>query len=140
MNNAPIASTIIAFALLPVAGLFVHAYISGIRKRASHSFTGMLAIKLDLLVSIGYMIYRSFGGQVQGSTIHLEGAILGYFIVHGTVSLVVIILEITILCERFINRKKPVTRFHAKAGKILFFIWWFAFLSGELFYLVYYVI
>lgn len=139
-RDIPLASTIIAIALIPVAFLFTHAYFSGLKNKKTHSLTGMLAIIGDLSVSISYMLYRTFGGEVAGSKIILKGPILSYFIVHGLVSLIVIIFEIIILITGLIYLKTKKEFNHKKLGRILFFIWWFAFLSGELFYLVYYIL
>ena len=139
--HAPIASTVIAIALIPVAFLFLHAFISGLKKLRFHNITGFLAICGDLSVSIGYMIYRSLGGKVGNSALHLAGGILVYFIIHGIVSSVVILLELTVLITGLNSKKheKPA-RIHKKAAVVLFFLWWFAFLSGELFYVVNYLI
>jgi hypothetical protein len=37
-------------------------------------------------------------------------------------------------------RRKAPSVWHGKLAKVLFGVWWFAFLSGELFYLVMYVL
>jgi hypothetical protein len=71
MTIAPLASTIIVIGLILVAFLFVHAFLSGRRNRI-HPVTGALVIILDLVMSIDYMMYRSFGGAVEGSSIQLN--------------------------------------------------------------------
>ncbi len=48
MITAPLASTIIAIGLIPVAFLFVHAFLSGRGKNRIHPVTGALAITWDL--------------------------------------------------------------------------------------------
>jgi hypothetical protein len=47
MTTAPIASTIIAIGLIPVAFLFIHAYLSGKGKKRIHPVTGTIAIVWD---------------------------------------------------------------------------------------------
>jgi hypothetical protein len=37
-------------------------------------------------------------------------------------------------------QKKKSNRWHEKLTKILFFVWWFPFLAGEIFYIVMYVL
>jgi uncharacterized membrane protein YozB (DUF420 family) len=140
MTTAPLASTIVAAGLIPVAFFFVHAFISGRRKQKIHPVTGAIAIIWDLTVSIGYMLYRSFGGAVEGSTIQLTPTFTAYFAVHGAVSVLVMVLEILVLAIgiSMLKRKAP-SLWHKKLTKILFAIWWFAFLTGELFYLIMYV-
>lgn len=59
MTTAPLASTIIALGLIPVAFLFVHAFLSGRGKNTIHLATGTLAIAWDLALSIGYMLLRT---------------------------------------------------------------------------------
>ncbi|MGQ9586879.1 MAG: hypothetical protein ACUVT7_00650 [Thermoplasmata archaeon] len=97
MAEAPFVSTFIALALIPVAFFFTHAYISGKRHLPYHRMTGPVAIVWDLSLSVFYMIYRLIGGQVEGSSLKIQGALLVYFVVHGIVALVVIALEITVL-------------------------------------------
>ena len=141
MATAPLASTIIALGLIPVAFLFIHAFLSGRAKNRFHPVTGALAITWDLVMSIGYMLYRSFGGAVEGATIQLTPTLTAYFGVHGAVAIVVMSLEVAVLAIGFsqLKRKAP-NRWHGKLTKILFFVWWFAFLSGEIFYLIMYVL
>lgn len=69
MPEAPFVSTIIAIGLIPAAFLFVHAYLSGLKEWRFHPITGALAIFWDLSMSIGYMIYRSLGGEIEGSAL-----------------------------------------------------------------------
>ena len=44
MTAAPFASTFVAIALIPVAFLFVHAFLSGKGKRHFHPVTGFAAV------------------------------------------------------------------------------------------------
>jgi uncharacterized membrane protein YozB (DUF420 family) len=141
MVTAPLASTIIAIGLIPVAFLFVHAFFSGRGKNRFHPVTGSLAITWDLVMSIGYMMYRSFGGAVDGSTIQLTQTLDVYFGIHGAVAILVMTLEAAVLAIGISQLKqKAPNRWHGKLAKILFGFWWFAFLSGELFYLIMYVL
>lgn len=141
MTNAPIASTVIAIGLIPVAFLFTHAFLSGRNKWRHHKFTGILAICWDLSMSIGYMVYRTLGGTMGGHTLDISGPLRTYFIIHGIVASLVILLEISVLTTGIINWKNSrANGLHSKLARVLFFLWWFAFLSGELFYLIAYVI
>ena len=140
MPDAPLASTIIAIGLMPVAILFIHAFLSGLKGWDHHRLTGLVAIVWDLSMSIGYMLFRIFGGEVEGSTLELTGGILAYFIVHGIIAVIVIILAVTVLYLGHQKwKEREVGKWHGKTSKVLFILWWFAFGSGELFYLVYYV-
>ena len=92
-------------------------------------------------MSIGYMLFRAFGGEVEGSTIELTGSILAYFIVHGIMAVIVISLEFATLFFGDAKWKgKEIGIWHGKVSRVLFVLWWPAFLSGELFYLLYYVL
>ncbi|UCC93700.1 MAG: hypothetical protein JSW25_03285, partial [Thermoplasmata archaeon] len=92
-------------------------------------------------MSIGYMLFRTFGGEVEGSTLELTGGILAYFIVHGIMAVIVISLEFAVAYTGWANSKgKPAGDWHPKLSKVLFVLWWAAFLTGELFYLVYYIL
>jgi uncharacterized membrane protein YozB (DUF420 family) len=141
MTVAPLSSTIVALALIPVAFFFIHAYLTGRGKKRFHPFSGAIAIIWDLSLSIGYMLYRSFGGAVEGSTIQLNATLNVYFGIHGAVAVVVMALEIAVVALGVLMAKrKTQNRLHGKLAKILFPVWWFAFLSGELFYLIMYVL
>jgi uncharacterized membrane protein YozB (DUF420 family) len=141
MTVAPLASTIVAVGLIPVAFFFVHAFLSGRGKHRIHPVTGALAITWDLVLSIGYMLYRSFGGAVDGSTIQLTQGLTVYFGIHGAVAVIVMALEIVVLAIGILMVKhKAPNLWHRKLTKVLFGIWWFAFLSGEIFYLTMYVL
>ncbi len=141
MTTAPLASTIVAVGLIPVAFFFVHAFLSGRRKQKIHPVTGATAIIWDLSVSIGYMLYRSFGGAVEGATIQLPPTLTAYFAVHGAVSVLVMALEIVVLAIGIVMlKRKAPSLWHKKLTKILFGVWWFAFLTGELFYLIMYIL
>jgi hypothetical protein len=140
MHKAPIISTIIAIGLFPIALLYIHAFISALKKKNSHHITGTVAILGDLLISLTFMIYRSFGGKIGDNSIHLAGYILLYFIIHGIVSMAVIALEITMIVNAiYFYKNKKMNRYHRNLGRILFIIWWAAFISGEVFYIVNYI-
>ena len=142
MTPAPFASTFVAIALIPVAFLFVHAYLSGRKKNRLHPVTGLAAIAWDLSVSIGYMLYRTFGGAVNGETLNMSPAMNAYFmVVHVPVAIVVMSLEIVVLATGFLwLRLKKGARIHSKLVAPLFYIWWFAFLSGEILYIILYLV
>jgi uncharacterized membrane protein YozB (DUF420 family) len=87
------------------------------------------------------MLFRTFGGEVGGSTLVLEGGILAYFIVHGIMAVIVIALEFVVLFTGWANwKERSVGKWHPKITKVLFVLWWAAFLTGELFYVVYYIL
>ncbi len=141
MTVAPLASTIVAVGLIPVAFFFIHAFLSGRGKKGIHPVTGAIAISWDLAMSIGYMLYRSFGGAVDGSTIQLTPVLGVYFGIHGAIAIIVMAMEIAVLAigVTMVQRKTP-NLWHRKLTKVLFGVWWFAFLSGELFYIIMYVL
>jgi hypothetical protein len=141
MVVAPFASTVIALALIPVAFFYCHAFLSGLRKMRFHAATGIVAIVWDLTVSIGYMMYRSLGGAVEGSTLQLTPAVNAYFMVHVPVAVLVMTLELAVFVVGLWQLKlKTANRWHGKLTGVLFFIWWFAFLSGEIFYIAMYML
>jgi len=140
MANAPLVSTVIAVGLLPVALLFLHAFLSGLKKWRFHPLTGTLAIVWDLSISIGYMMYRSLGGRVEGSSLELTSAMLAYFTIHGLVAFLVIILELGVIVTGLLQRRQNKTLiWHRRLAKPLFVLWWFAFITGEAFYVIMYV-
>jgi uncharacterized membrane protein YozB (DUF420 family) len=101
----------------------------------------MIAITWDLTLSIGYMMYRTFGGAVDNSVLQFTPALSGYFAVHITTAIVVMSLEIAVLALGLWQLKlKAPNIWHRKLTRILFYVWWFAFLSGELFYIVTYFV
>jgi uncharacterized membrane protein YozB (DUF420 family) len=133
MTTAPLASTIIAVGLIPVAFLFVHAYLSGRSKHRFHPVTGTLAITWDLAMSIGYMLLRTV-------TITLTPLLTVYFGIHGAIAVLVMSLEVAVLAIGFLQvKQKTPNKWHGKLVKFLFPVWWFAFLSGEIVYLLMYV-
>ncbi len=142
MTATPFASTFVAVALIPVAFLFVHAYLSGRSKKRFHPITGFAAVVWDLSVSIGYMVYRTFGGAVNGETLKMTPLLNIYFmVVHVPVAIVVMSLEIIVLVTGFWALKtKKLNRIHHILTSPLFYIWWFAFLSGEIFYIIMYML
>jgi uncharacterized membrane protein YozB (DUF420 family) len=141
MTIAPLSSTIVAIGLIPVAFLFCHAFLSGRSKGRFHPVSGTIAISWDLILSIGYMLFRSFGGAVDGSTIKLTPTLDVYFGIHGAVAILVMTLEVLVLAIGItMFRSKSPNRWHGKLTKILFGFWWFAFLTGEIFYIAMYVL
>ncbi|MGA3291160.1 MAG: hypothetical protein ABSD42_13080 [Candidatus Bathyarchaeia archaeon] len=142
MTAAPFASTFVAVALIPVAFFFVHAFMSGRRKNRFHPVTGILAITWDLTVSIGYMIYRTLGGAINGSSLQLTPLLNAYFmLVHVPIAILVMSMEIAVFALGLWQLKtRTANRWHGKIAKALFFIWWFAFLSGEILYVLLYMI
>ncbi len=103
MTVAPLASTIVAIGLIPVAFLFCHAFLSGRGKSRFHPVSATLAISWDLVMSIGYMLYRTFGGAVDGSTLQLTPTLDVYFGIHGAVAVLVMTLEVLVLGSWFDN-------------------------------------
>ena len=141
MTDAPFISTFIAIALIPVAFLFVHAYLSGRKKWKYHNVTGLIAIIWDLSLSIGYMIFRTFGGTIEGNSLDITGLFLLYFIIHGIIAVIVIFLELSVLTTGILQWKKnKKINWHSRLAKILFILWWFAFLTGEIVYILNYLI
>jgi hypothetical protein len=141
MTAAPLASTIVSVGLIPVAFLFIHAYYSGRKHQRIHPVTGAIAIGWDLTLSIGYMLYRTFGGAVEGSTIEYTPAVTAYFAAHGAIAVVVMALEIAVLAIGVLMvKRKTGSKWHGKLAKILFPVWWLAFLSGEIVYIVMYML
>jgi uncharacterized membrane protein YozB (DUF420 family) len=133
MTTAPLASTIVAVGLIPVAFLFVHAFLSGRSKNRFHPVTGTLAVMWDLSMSIGYMLLRTV-------TITLTPILTIYFGIHGAIAVLVMGLEISVLAIGIMQVKsKSPSKWHGKLVRVLFPIWWFAFLSGEIVYLLMYV-
>jgi len=133
MGAAPFVSTFIAIALIPVAFLFTHAYLSGKRHLPYHKVTGTVGILWDLSASLFYMIFR-VSSQVTG-------AVLVYGAVHGTIAAIVILFEIIVLWTGLVQwRTKTKSNIHKKATQILYVIWFVAFLSGEAFYIINYLL
>jgi hypothetical protein len=141
MADAPFISTFVALALIPVAFLFTHAYVSGREHLAYHTLTGTIGIVWDLSLSIFYMLFRLFGGQVEGSSLEVEGALIAYFAVHGIIAIVVIGLEISMLATGLAQmwRKKDIG-LHRKLSTPLYILWFAAFVSGEAVYIGYYIL
>lgn len=141
MADAPWISTFVALALIPVAFLFVHAYLSGKRGMGFHRATGSAAVVWDLSLSIFYMVYRFAGGKVEGSTLDISGPLLVYFMAHGIIAIVVIVLEVAVLATAVLGlRRKKVPPLHTKIAPYLLLVWFAAFLSGEVVYLANYVL
>jgi hypothetical protein len=141
MSEAPFISTFIAVALIPVAFLFTHAYLSGRNGLPYHKLTGSIGIVWDLSMSIFYMLFRLFGGETEGGIIDINPDLIAYFAVHGIVAAVVILLELAMMATGIWQwRKKCHSIWHRRLSTPLYILWFGAFLSGELVYLVYYVL
>lgn len=141
MSAAPFISTLVAVALIPVAFLFTHAIVSGRRKLRYHSVTGGVGIVWDLGLSIFYMLYRLFGGNVESHVLDIDPGMVVYFAVHGLIAAVVIGLELVVLATGMIQvvRKKKVL-LHKRLSLPLYVLWFGAFLSGEVVYVMYYIL
>lgn len=133
MGAAPFVSTFIAIALIPVAFLFTHAYLSGRRHLSYHKLTGTVGILWDLGASFFYMIFR-VSSQVTG-------AMLIYGALHGVVAATVILLEFIVLGTGLMQwRTGRKSNLHKRATPILYLLWFVAFLSGEAFYIINYML
>lgn len=131
----------IAVGLIPVAALFVHAYISGNRGLGLHKVTGTAAIVWDLSMSVFYMLYRAFGGEIRGESLEIEGLLIVYFAVHGLIAVAVIALEIIMLTTGMIQwRKGTKSRWHRTLAPYLLVLWFATFISGEIVYVVTYLV
>ena len=141
LTTAPLASTVVSIGLIPVAFLFVHAFYTGRKTKKLHPISALAAIVWDLSMSIGYMLYRSFGGAVGGVSLQMTPTFTAYFAVHGAVAVAVMTLEFAVLGlglrQLQINKRIEL---HGKVAKVLFGIWWIAFFTGEIFYIVMYVL
>lgn len=141
MVTAPLASTFVALALVPVAFFFTHAYLSGLRGWKHHILSGTIAVAWDLSLSIFYMLYRTFGGQTDGSILSITPSMTSYFAVHGIISAVVMALEIIALVTGYLMWKgRSPSRWHRMLSTPLIILWFLAFLSGEIVYIVYYIL
>jgi uncharacterized membrane protein YozB (DUF420 family) len=136
-----LASTLIAVLLLPVAFLFTHAFITGRNRGSGHSKAGLVALISDLVMSLGYMINRYLTAGSGGGSLHLSGWILNLFIIHGIVSAIVILLELGVLATGVLTWRGRIRGpWHRRLTYVLFPLWWFSFLSGEVGYLLLYVL
>jgi membrane-anchored protein YejM (alkaline phosphatase superfamily) len=141
MAEAPLVSTFVAVALIPVAFLFTHAFLSGRLHLPYHKLTGTLGVIWDLGMSIFYMLYRLFGGNVESHILDVSPNLVAYFAVHGVVAVIVIALELLVLTTGLLQwRKKKAIPLHRKLSIPLYILWFGAFLSGELVYIVYYIL
>jgi hypothetical protein len=141
MVAAPLASTFVALALVPVAFFFTHAYLSGRRGWKHHMLFGTIAVAWDLSLSIVYMLYRTFGGQTDGSILTITPSMSSYFAVHGVISVIVMVLEVVMLIIGYLMwKRKTPSRWHMSLSTPLIILWFLAFLSGEVVYIVYYVL
>ncbi|HTX72108.1 MAG TPA: hypothetical protein VMC79_04720 [Rectinemataceae bacterium] len=140
MHHAPLASTMVALGLLPVAVLYVHTFISGFKRLPGHRVTGLIAVMGDLALSIGYMLYRSFGGRIGDSVFRPTGLVLDAFIVHGMIAVIVILLELWVIVSAVhYHRTKTMYAHHRWMSKLMFVLWSLTFLSGELVYIALYI-
>lgn len=141
MTEAPWISTFVAVALIPVVFFFTHAYLSGRKGLPYHKLTGTTGVVWDLSLSIFYMLYRLTGAEVEGSVLDITPSMVAYFAVHGLIAVVVIALEVIMLSTGLLQwrRGKPI-KWHKKLSLPLYVLWFAAFLSGELVYVVYYVL
>ncbi|MCJ7464645.1 MAG: hypothetical protein MUO81_07890 [Thermoplasmata archaeon] len=140
MPDAPWVSTFIAVALIPVAFLFTHAYLSGRRKLPYHKLTGTVGIVWDLSLSTFYMLFRLAGTSVEGSILDITPGLVVYFAVHGIVAVIVIAMELTILGTGIVQwRTRKPMKLHKRLSNPLYLLWFVTFLSGEAIYLIYYV-
>jgi flagellar biogenesis protein FliO len=141
MDKAPLISIIHAIVLLPLAFLFIYSFVAGKKKWKFHAQTAALAIVIDLIISVAYMLNRLLGDKFSDSQANFTGGVLVYIIVHGIIATILIIMEIAVLVERIINhRKKPKTKFHTIMSKVLFYTWCFIFITGELFFAYVYLL
>jgi uncharacterized membrane protein YozB (DUF420 family) len=141
MVAAPLASTFVALALIPVAFFFTHAYLSGLRGWKHHVLSGTIAVAWDLSLSVFYMVYRTFGGQTDGSILSITPSMTTYFAVHGIISVVVMALEVIALATGYLMwRGKSPSRWHRVLSTPLIILWFLAFLSGEIVYVAYYIL
>jgi len=141
MTEAPWVSTFVAVALIPVAFFFTHAYLSGRASRPYHVVTGSVGVVWDLSLSLFYMLYRLFGGKVESHILDITPGLWIYFAVHGLIAVVVIALELTMLTTGFVQwRRKKRIALHRKLAMPLYLLWFAAFISGEVVYIVYYVL
>lgn len=139
MPDPSFVSTFNAIAIIPVAILFLYALWSGLKGDSRHKLVGLIGILWDLSLSIGYLVFRALGGQV--GDVDLSGGTLAYFIIHGTMAIIVIGLELVILFLGYSKwKKRSIGKYHRKMAIALFILWWGAFLSGEIFYVVYYLL
>lgn len=141
MTAPPFISTFVALALIPVGFLFTHAFLSGRRHLPHHKLTGTVGIVWDLGMSLFYMLYRLVGGNVESHILDISPNMVAYFAVHGIVAVVVIALELAILATGILQwRMKKRLTLHRKLSIPLYILWFGAFLSGEIVYLVYYIL
>jgi hypothetical protein len=76
-----------------------------------------MAVIWDLSMSIGYMIYRAFGGEVGGHVLQLGGPVRAYFMLHGLVALLVMLLEVAVLLTGLMHVEKgELNRLASEAG------------------------
>lgn len=112
MTTTPLASTIVAIGLIPVAFLFIYALLRGRAKNHIHPVSGTIAITWHLALSIGYMLLRTV-------TITLTSLLTIYFVVHGAIAVIVMSLEIMVLSVGIIQvRQKTPSKWHSKLVKI----------------------
>ncbi|MFX1513693.1 MAG: hypothetical protein ACFFCQ_14005 [Promethearchaeota archaeon] len=141
MTDAPFISTFIAVGLIPVAFFYVHAFQSGRKQLSFHKTSGSLAILWDVSMSLGYMMYRIFGGEVEGASLEATGLMRLYYIIHGIFGLLIVVFELIMLVIGILAyQRKLENKWHNQLSLPLFIAWWIAFLSGEISYILHYVL
>ena len=142
MTVAPLSSTIVAVGLIPVAFLFFHAFLSGRKKNRFHPVSAVLAISWDLILSIGYMMYRTFrrgSGWLNFEVNSNVGCLFWRSWCSCNCSYDSWKWRFSAMGLSMLRQKAP-NRWHPKLTKILFRVWWFAFLSGEIVYIALYLL
>lgn len=138
MAEASLISTVIAVGMIPAAFLFVYSFLSGLKKWRFHNIAGTAAVLWDLGLSMGYFINRALGPATAST---FPSGVRACLAVHGIISAAVIAIEFCVLATGVYNWKSGKrTAWHGRLSKALFVLWWFSFLSGEIFYLVVYII
>ena len=91
-------------------------------------------------MSIGYMLYRSFGGAVDGSTLKLTPTLDVYFGIHGAIAILVMTLEVVVLGFGLSMLKRKGLTDCMENWSRFCSVLVVCFLSGEILYLVTYVL
>jgi uncharacterized membrane protein YozB (DUF420 family) len=87
------------------------------------------------------MLFRLAGTSVEGSILDITPGLWVYFAVHGIVAVIVIAMELTILGTGIVQwRTRKPMKLHKRLSNPLYLLWFVAFLSGEVIYLIYYVL
>jgi uncharacterized membrane protein YozB (DUF420 family) len=87
------------------------------------------------------MLFRLAGTSVEGSILDITPGLVVYFAVHGIVAVIVIAMELTILGTGIVQwRTRKPMKLHKRLSNPLYLLWFVTFLSGEVIYLIYYVL